>query len=156
MKSFFETAANIKKVIKPWGHELWIASNLNNKTYAMKEIFIKTGFKTSFQFHEHKEECNYIISGKGNLLLSESKIDINKFKNNLYTNQNLKDFINNLKSYELSKGSVFHIQPLYIHSVISSDNLIMIESSSLHLDDVYRILDEHGRGHGRIESEHKN
>jgi quercetin dioxygenase-like cupin family protein len=156
MKSFFETAANIKKVIKPWGHELWIASNLNNETYAMKEIFIKTGFKTSFQFHEHKEECNYIISGKGNLLLSESKIDINKFKNNLYTNQNLKDFINNLKSYELSKGSVFHIQPLYIHSVISSDNLIMIESSSLHLDDVYRILDEHGRGHGRIESEHKN
>jgi hypothetical protein len=24
------------------------------------------------------------------------------------------------------------------------------------LDDVYRILDEHGRGHGRIESEHSN
>ena len=40
--------------------------------------------------------------------------------------------------------------------LISIDNLTMIESSSLHLNDVYRILDEHGRGHGKIESEHKN
>jgi len=155
MKSFFQTADNIKKVVKPWGHELWIASDLNNKTYAMKEIFIKTGFKTSFQFHEYKEECNYIIAGKGNLLLSENKIDINKFKNNFYSHEVLKKMINNLKSYKLEKGSAFHIQPLYIHSVVSTDNLIMIESSSLHLDDVYRILDEHGRSHGRIGSEHK-
>ena len=64
--------------------------------------------------------------------------------------------VNNLKAYELVKGSSFHIQPLYIHSVISTNNLTMIESSSLHLDDVYRILDEHGRGHGKIDSEHKN
>ena len=156
MKSFFEKNQNIQRVNKPWGHELWIASDLNNKTYAMKEIFIKTGFKTSFQFHEYKEECNYIISGKGTLLLSDNEIDVNKFKNNQYTNENLKDMLNNLKSYELVKGSSFHIQPFYIHSVISIDNLTMIESSSLHLNDVFRILDEHGRGHGKIESEHKN
>jgi mannose-6-phosphate isomerase len=156
MKSFFEKKQDIKKVNKPWGYELWIASDLNNKTYAMKEIFINTGFKTSFQFHEYKEECNYIISGAGTLLLSENKIDINKFKNNSYTNKDLADMVNNLKAYELVKGSSFHIQPLYIHSVISTNNLTMVESSSLHLNDVYRILDEYGRDHGRIESEHKN
>lgn len=154
MKSFFQKKQNIKKVNKPWGHELWIASDLNNKTYAMKEIFIKTNFKTSFQFHEFKEECNYIISGTGTLLLSEDKIDINKFKKNEYTNKDLRNIINNLKSYKLIKGSSFHIKPLFIHSVISIDNLTMIESSSLHLNDVYRILDEHGRGHGKIDSEH--
>ena len=104
MKSFFEKKKNIKKVNKPWGHELWIASNLNNKTYAMKEIFINTGFKTSFQFHEYKEECNYIISGTGTLLLSENKIDINKFKKNDYTNQDLRNMVNNLKAYELTRG----------------------------------------------------
>jgi hypothetical protein len=156
MKSFFANKQDIKRVTKPWGHELWVASDLNNKTYAMKEIFIKSGFKTSFQFHEYKEECNYIISGKGTLLLSENKIDINKFKKNLYTNENLRDITSNLKSYKLTKGSSFHIQPLYIHSVISIENLTMIESSSLHLNDVYRILDEHGRGHGKIISEHQN
>ena len=156
MKSFFANKQDIKRVTKPWGYELWVASDLNNKTYAMKEIFIKSGFKTSFQFHEYKEECNYIISGKGTLLLSENKIDFNKFKKNLYTNENLRDITHNLKSYKLEKCSSFHIQPLYIHSVISLENLTMIESSSLHLNDVYRILDEHGRGHGKIISEHQN
>jgi quercetin dioxygenase-like cupin family protein len=156
MKNFFQNNQNIKKVNKPWGHELWITSDLNNKSYAMKEIFIKTGCKTSFQFHEYKNESNYVISGTGNLLLAENKIDINKFKNFNYTDKDLRSLVNNLKIYKLVKGSSFHIEPLYIHSVISTNKLTMIESSSLHLNDVYRILDEHGRGHGRIDSEHKN
>lgn len=156
MKSFFTEVNNVKKITKPWGYELWLASNINNHTFAMKEIFIKKGFKTSFQFHEFKEECNYVISGQGILLLSKTKINLKKFKKNLYSEENLKKILKNLKSYKLSKNSSFHIQPLYIHSVISTKDLTMIESSSLHLDDVYRIFDEHGRGHGKISREHKN
>ena len=38
----------IKKVNKPWGYELWIASNENKAKFAMKEIYIKSGFKTRF------------------------------------------------------------------------------------------------------------
>jgi hypothetical protein len=155
MKSFFQTPKNTKRVKKPWGYELWIASDLNSKGYAMKEIFIKTGFKTSFQFHQYKEESNYIISGKGTLLLSKNKINLNKFKNKNYSEKDLKNLLKKLKSYNLTKGSSFHVKPLYIHSVISLENLKMIESSSLHLDDVYRIFDEYKRGHGRINSEHK-
>jgi len=155
MENFVEKK-NTKKVNKPWGYELWIASNLNNKTYAMKEIFIKAGYKTSFQFHNYKEESNYILSGTGTLLLSKRKIDFKKFKQKKYTDKNLRNILNNLKSYKLTKGSSFHIKPFYIHSVISIKNLTMIESSSLHLNDVYRIFDEHGRGHGKIDSEHKN
>ena len=154
MKSFFTEYKDTKKVNKPWGYELWIASDVNNSTYALKEIFIKTGFKTSYQFHEFKEECNYIISGEGTLLLSDDKIDLNKFKENNYNEKDLKRILNNLKPYKLSKGSSFHIQPLYVHSVISKENLTMIESSSLHLDDVFRLYDEHGRGHGKIDEEH--
>jgi len=155
MENFVEKK-NTKKVNKPWGYELWIASDLNNKTYAMKEIFIKSGYKTSFQFHNYKEESNYILSGTGTLLLSKRKIDFKKFKQKKYTDKNLRNILNNLKSYKLTKGSSFHIKPFYIHSVISIKNLTMIESSSLHLNDVYRIFDEHGRGHGKIDSEHKN
>ena len=154
MKSFFVKYEDTKKVNKPWGHELWIASDVNNSTYALKEIFIKTGFKTSYQFHEFKEECNYIISGEGTLLLSDDKIDLNKYKEQKYNENELKKIIENLKPYKLFKGSSFHIQPLYVHSVISEKNLTMIESSSLHLDDVFRLYDEHGRGHGKIDEEH--
>lgn len=146
----------IKKVNKPWGYELWLASNKNKAKFAMKEIFIKKGFKTSFQFHEKKEECNYIINGSGKLYLSDKKINLLKFKKNKYTENELKKIIKNLKVYNLKKGSRFYIKPLYIHSVVSTRNLTMIESSTLELDDVYRIFDESGRGHGRINSEHKN
>ena len=145
----------IKKVNKPWGYELWIASNVNKAKFAMKEIFIKSGFKTSFQFHEKKEECNYIINGTGKFYISENKINIKKFKNNKYSVSDLKKIIKNLKVYNLKKGSSFYVKPLYVHSVLSTKNLLMMESSTLELDDVYRIFDESGRGHGRIRSEHK-
>ena len=146
----------IKKVTKPWGYELWIASKENQAKFAMKEIFIKSGYKTSFQFHEKKEECNYIISGSGKLYISKNKINLDKFKKNKYSNNELKKIIKNLKVYKLKKGSSFYIKPLYVHSVLSSKNLLMMESSTLQLDDVYRIFDESGRGHGRIKSEHNN
>ena len=145
----------IKKVNKPWGYELWIASNENKAKFAMKEIYIKSGFKTSFQFHEKKEECNYIINGTGKFYVSKNKINLQKFKKNNYSESELRKIIKNLKVYKLKKGSSFYIKPLYVHSVLSTKNLLMMESSTLELDDVYRIFDESGRGHGRIKSEHK-
>ena len=145
----------IKKVNKPWGYELWIASNENKAKFAMKEIYIKSGFKTSFQFHEKKEECNYIINGTGKFYISKNKINLQKFKKNKYSESELRKIIKNLKVYKLKKGSSFYIKPLYVHSVLSTKDLLMMESSTLELDDVYRIFDESGRGHGRIKSEHK-
>ena len=121
----------------------------------MKEIFIKSGFKTSFQFHEKKEECNYIINGTGKFYISKNKINLQKFKNNKYTDEDLRKIIKNLKIFNLKKGSSFYIKPLFVHSVLSTKDLLMMESSTLELDDVYRIFDESGRGHGRIRSEHK-
>lgn len=146
----------LKKVVKPWGHEIWIASKENKAKFAMKEIYIKSGHKTSFQFHEKKEECNYIIKGSGKFFISKKKINLFKFKKQKYTDKELKKIIKDLKVYKLKKGNSFYIKPLYVHSVVSTNNLTMMESSTLELDDVFRIFDENGRGHGRIVSEHKN
>ena len=48
---------DIYKVNKPWGHELWI--NGEHPDYALKEIFLKSGNKTSLQYHQFKkgDEC---------------------------------------------------------------------------------------------------
>ena len=121
----------IKKVKKPWGYELWIASKENKAKFAMKEIFIKSGFKTSFQFHERKEECNYIINGTGKFYISKNKINLQKFKNNKYTDGDLKKIIKNLRVFNLKKGSSFYIKPLFVHSVLSTKGLLMMESSTL-------------------------
>lgn len=154
MNDYVKKKEDLKKVTKPWGHELWLASESTDSKYAFKEIFIKSGFKTSYQFHQFKEETNYIISGEGYLLISDFKIDLTKFLNNEYSNLDLNQFIDQLKKFNLSPGSCFHVLPQHIHAVISTDNLKMCETSTLHLDDVFRINDEYGRNHGRIDSEH--
>ena len=154
MESFCKSLSETKKVIKPWGYELWIASNDTGSKFAMKEIFINSGHKTSYQFHEHKEECAIILSGEGTLFLSEKKININKFKSGKYNDNELKDIIKNLQSFKISKGSTMQIKPFYVHSILAITDIKLIESSTLDLDDVFRLFDETGRGHGKINSEH--
>ena len=41
---------DIKKVDKPWGYEKWIADGSPNFRYALKEILLKSKFKSSIQF----------------------------------------------------------------------------------------------------------
>ena len=53
-------------VHKPWGKEVWL--ELNDR-YCYKRIYINQGYKTSFQYHNHKIETNYLISGKAEVWL---------------------------------------------------------------------------------------
>ena len=56
----FENISSVKIVSKPWGHEKWIASGKPDFKYALKEIFIKKGTRSSLQFHEFKEETKFL------------------------------------------------------------------------------------------------
>tara|TARA_A100001011_G_scaffold400716_1_gene517911 strand:+ start:2173 stop:2637 length:465 start_codon:yes stop_codon:yes gene_type:complete len=150
-----ENISNVQKIDKPWGHEIWLASYYNDSKYALKEILIKAPHKSSIQFHEAKEETNYIQSGTGLLMLSKDPIDIKKFKDGEYSKDDLSSIVSSLESIELTKGVVFHIKPGYIHRVIALTDLLMIEASTLELDDVFRIQDDSNRGHGKIDSEHR-
>jgi len=62
---FFSSHANLYKVDKPWGHELWI--NGQHPRYALKEIYLKAGSKTSLQYHNFKQETNVLFKGRTNL-----------------------------------------------------------------------------------------
>ena len=154
-KSKVEKIEEVKKVQKPWGYELWLASDHNYSKYALKEIFINSPHSSSIQFHEFKEETNFVLSGHGKLLLSKEPIDVERFKKKSYTENDLREIVKNLIEHDVSEGSVFHIKPGYVHRVISTKDLKMVEASTLHLDDVFRIFDETGRGHGKIQSEHQ-
>ena len=150
-----ENINEIQKIEKPWGHEIWLASYYNDSKYALKEILIRAPHKSSIQFHEAKEETNYIQSGTGLLMLSKDPINVQKFKDGGYNPDELSSMIDSLQSIELQKGVVFHIKPGYIHRVVALTDLLMIEASTLELDDVFRIQDDSNRGHGKIDSEHK-
>ena len=94
----------VKVVTKPWGHEKWIADGQPNFKYALKEIFLKAGNKSSLQFHRYKQETNFIQSGTGLLHMSEIKIDPDKFENNILL-KNLEDFKNSNNQFIFHAGT---------------------------------------------------
>ena len=145
---------DVYTVKKPWGYEKWIADGEPNFKYVLKEIFFRSSFRTSLQFHKFKEETNYIQKGKGILFYSDKIIDADRFEKGLYTKEEINDLVAGLKKIELSPGKIFHIKKGHLHRIESIEDLTIIESSSVEVDDVFRLQDDTEREHGRIKNEH--
>lgn len=122
-----------KRVEKPWGHEEWLALN---EHYCYKRIYINAGTRTSFQYHNFKQETNYIISGTAEVWLENDEGEIEK--------------------KIMKSGEYFNVSPPKKHRVIAITDVILQEVSTPHVDDVIRIEDDTNRTDGRIESEHIN
>lgn len=120
-------------VNKPWGKEIWLA--LNDK-YCYKRIYIKAGTRTSFQYHVHKIETNYIISGQAEVWLENEKGIIEK--------------------KIMKADDFFNVLPPSKHRVIAITDLVLQEVSTPEVDDVIRIEDDFDRPDGRIDSEHRS
>ena len=145
---------DVYTVEKPWGYERWIANGEPNFKYVLKEIFFCSPFRTSLQFHKFKEETNYIQKGKGILFYSDKEIDADRFEKGLYSKEEIDDLIFGLKKMELNSGKIFHIKKGHLHRIESVEDLTIIESSSVEVDDVFRLQDDTKREHGRIKNEH--
>ena len=138
---FFTSHANLYKVEKPWGHELWI--NGQHPHYALKEIYLQAGNKTSLQYHNFKQETNVLFHGRTKL----------HFKNNeLIKNDNVG--YNDLGQVELGPISSIDVVPGILHRLEAITDILLYETSTPHLDDVVRVTDDNKRPHGRIEQEH--
>jgi mannose-6-phosphate isomerase-like protein (cupin superfamily) len=131
---------NAKVVVKPWGREVWINYRKGEevgdkvKRYVMKKLYIKKGTKTSFQYHKHKVETNFLIEGSVEAWFEDKKghIDIKV----------------------LESGSIWTIPAGIKHRIVTLEDIILMESSSPEVDDVIRIEDDTLRGDGRIQDEH--
>ncbi len=108
---------------KPWGREIWFATTQN---YAGKILEVKKGARLSLQFHEKKEETQFLFSGKVRLTFGTNS--------------------KKLRTKILNPGDVFHIPPGMIHRIEGLAPLSKIfEVSTPELDDVVKISDDFGR-----------
>jgi len=123
------------KVSKPWGHELWI--NGEHPGYALKEVYIEKGNRTSLQYHNFKEETNILFKGKANLIYQSG------------------DSFDDLGLTELLPISSIHVIPKALHRLEAIEDTLLYETSTPHLNDVIRISDDSQRVDGRISSEHE-
>jgi mannose-6-phosphate isomerase len=138
---FFCSHSNLYKVDKPWGHELWI--NGQHPCYALKEIYLKAGSKTSLQYHNFKQETNVLFDGRIKLY----------FKNNDAIKNDDVDS-SDLSHVELNPISSIDVVPGILHRLEAITDTLLYETSTPHLDDVVRVTDDNQRPHGRIEHEH--
>jgi mannose-6-phosphate isomerase-like protein (cupin superfamily) len=113
----------VRKVEKPWGHELiWALSD----TYCGKILFVKAGASLSLQFHREKEESWLVQSGKARLELGDTGDAV-------------------LNEEVILAGQAFHYRPGTVHRVTAMEDTTILEVSTPHLDDVVRLEDLYGR-----------
>lgn len=117
-------AFEVKRVDKPWGHELlWALTD----RYAGKVLFVRAGEALSLQFHRRKEESWYILSGRAQLEVGAVGEAV-------------------LGTEVLKPGEALHFPPGTVHRVRALEDTEILEASTPHLDDVVRLEDRYGRG----------
>lgn len=110
------------KTEKPWGYENLIAKN---EHYALKEIVLLAGFRSSLQSHLRKTETVFVVSGQVTLerRTPGGEAVFETFR----------------------AGQSYDVQPGTIHRVRALRRARLIEASTPELDDVIRHEDDFGR-----------
>ena len=116
-------AFEVRRVEKPWGHELiWALS----EAYCGKVLFVKAGAALSLQFHREKDESWLVQSGRAKLELGGVGQAV-------------------LHEEVISAGAAFRYPPGTVHRVTAIEDTTILEVSTPHLDDVVRLEDLYGR-----------
>jgi mannose-6-phosphate isomerase len=110
------------RVEKPWGYEIWYAWT---DQYVGKIIHVNKGGKLSLQYHDHKDETSYLLSGR--LLLTKGAT------------------ADALTVTEIAAGHQWRNLPGEIHTIQGVEDSDVLEVSTPHLEDVIRLQDHYGR-----------
>jgi mannose-6-phosphate isomerase len=115
-------AVDVKKVEKPWGHELVYA--LTDR-YCGKIIFVRKDEQLSLQFHRDKDEVVYVHEGRIEMEIGDpgGPLDIEV----------------------VGPGHAFHIAPGTVHRLRALEDSVVLEVSTPEVDDVVRLEDRYGR-----------
>ena len=110
------------RVDKPWGYELrWAITD----RYLGKVLHLNQGEALSLQYHEHKDECQYVI--KGSIDLEVGGAD------------------GRLTTRRMSVGDIVHLTPGTRHRLTAIEDADIFEVSTPEIDDVVRLEDRYGR-----------
>ncbi len=113
---------DVKRVEKPWGHELIWA---HTDRYVGKILHINAGESLSLQYHERKDETIHVLHGRMVFLVGRGEEE--------------------LQRVELEEGMSFRIRPGTRHRMEAITDCDLLEASTPDLDDVVRLEDRYGR-----------
>ena len=113
--------SQVRRVPKPWGYEIIWA---HTDRYVGKVLHINAGHALSVQYHNHKDETVYLLSGEMKYWVKLG---------------------DELEDVRLSQGDAFRITPGTVHYMEAITDCDILEASTPELDDVVRIQDRYGR-----------
>lgn len=112
----------VRRVEKPWGHELIFAHTDN---YVGKLLHIEPGEALSLQFHHRKDETFFVARGGIELQVEEN---------------------GSMVPQRLEEGESYHVTPGTKHRMVAgAEGCDLFEVSTSELDDVVRLEDRYGR-----------
>ena len=112
----------MRRVEKPWGHELiWADTDL----YVGKVLHVKAGHALSLQYHEKKDETIHLWRGRMKFWVGPSA--------------------DALQMIEMSEGDSYRVTPGTVHRMEALTDVDILEASTPHLQDVIRLEDRYGR-----------
>jgi mannose-6-phosphate isomerase-like protein (cupin superfamily) len=110
------------RVDKPWGYELrWAATD----RYLGKVLHVNKGEALSLQYHERKDEYQYLVKGCVDIDLGGPDGE--------------------LTTYRMRAGDTLHIRPGTRHRITAVEDSDIFEVSTPEGDDVVRLSDRYGR-----------
>ena len=110
------------RVEKPWGYELrWAIT----ERYAGKVLHVKKGEALSLQYHERKDEYQYVIRGALDMEIGGPD--------------------GALTTRRMNVGDTLHITPGTRHRLTAVEDTDIFEVSTPEIDDVVRLEDRYGR-----------
>jgi mannose-6-phosphate isomerase-like protein (cupin superfamily) len=112
-----------ERIEKPWGHELIWALG---EHYVGKILAVTAGQSLSLQFHREKDESWYLLEGRAELEFAAPGEKATT-------------------SEVVTPGAAFRIRPGTVHRITAIEDVVMLEVSTPHLDDIVRLEDDYGR-----------
>ena len=113
---------NVNLVKRYWGWELVWAET---EAYVGKLLYVRAGQSLSLQYHEVKDEAWLVREGRAFLELGQVGGE--------------------LETIEIGPNDAFRYRPGTVHRVTAIEDLLVVEVSTPHLDDVVRLEDRYGR-----------
>lgn len=110
------------RVDKPWGYELRWAMT---ERYIGKVLHVNKGEALSLQYHDRKDEYQYVVKGSVEIELGGPD--------------------GTLTSHRMSAGDTLHIPPGTRHRLTALEDTDIFEVSTPEVDDVVRLEDRYGR-----------
>jgi mannose-6-phosphate isomerase len=109
-------------IFKPWGKEEVL--ELNDR-YLVKRLTMHKGHRCSLQYHKHKKETIYILSGKLKIVYGEQHTELNE-------------------AFYIA-GDFITIPPEIVHRMEATEDCVYLEASTPDMDDVVRLSDDYQR-----------